>query len=91
MSVISLGDEIAIGLGIRINRMMFIQLIISVGAAAIATAVVGPLGFIGLLAPHLGRKLVNAGPANQLLISAYRCVLPRLQWAALCYSLRYCY
>jgi len=70
MSVISLGDEIAIGLGIRINRMMFIQLIISVGAAAIATAVVGPLGFIGLLAPHLGRKLVNAGPANQLLISA---------------------
>jgi len=70
MSVISLGDEVAVGLGIRIERMMLMQLLISVGAAAIATAVVGPLGFIGLLAPHLGRQLVRCGPTNQLLISA---------------------
>jgi len=70
MSVISLGDEMAIGLGLSTNHIMLMQLIVSVGAAAIATAVVGPLGFIGLLAPHLARKLVHCGPVNQLLLTA---------------------
>lgn len=70
MSVISLGDEVAIGLGINLKKIMFMQLSISVGAAAIATAVVGPLGFIGLLAPHLARKITPTGPANHLLLTA---------------------
>ncbi|MEL0628349.1 iron ABC transporter permease [Psychromonas aquatilis] len=70
MSVISLGDEVTIGLGINLRKTMVIQLSISVAAAAIATSVVGPLGFIGLLAPHLARKLTHSGPANHLLLTA---------------------
>lgn len=70
MSGISLGDEVAIGLGINLKSVMYLQLTISVGAAAIATAVVGPLGFIGLLAPHLARKITRSGPANHLLLTA---------------------
>ncbi|WP_417696098.1 FecCD family ABC transporter permease [Psychromonas sp.] len=70
MSVISLGDEVAIGLGINLKAIMLIQLTISVAAAAVATAVVGPLGFIGLLAPHLARKLVRCGPVNHLFLTA---------------------
>ena len=70
MSVISLGNEVAIGLGINLQKAMFAQLTISVAAAAIATAVVGPLGFVGLLAPHLARKIIHSGPANHLLLTA---------------------
>jgi len=70
MSAISLGDQVAIGLGVNLTAVMYTQLSISVAAAAVATAVVGPLGFIGLLAPHLARKLVRCGPANHLLLTA---------------------
>jgi len=70
MSAISLGSEVAVGLGVSIKRTMMLQLSLSVGAAAIATAVVGPLGFIGLLAPHIARKMVHSGPANHLILTA---------------------
>ena len=70
MSVISLGNDVAIGLGVSMKKQMIMQLSLSVGAAAIATAVVGPLGFVGLLAPHLARKIIKSGPANHLLLTA---------------------
>ncbi|TEW54659.1 iron ABC transporter permease [Psychromonas sp. RZ22] len=70
MSVIGLGDEVAIGLGTNLKKVMLIQLTLSVAAAAIATAVVGPIGFIGLLAPHLARNIVRSGPANHLILTA---------------------
>lgn len=70
ITALSLGEEVAIGLGVNIHRAMLTQLILSVLAAAIATAVVGPLGFIGLLAPHISRKLVHCASANQLFITA---------------------
>lgn len=70
MSVISLGTEVAIGLGLCLKKVTALQLLISVAAAAIATAIVGPLGFIGLLAPHLARKLASCGPANHLILTA---------------------
>lgn len=70
MSVIELGDDVAIGLGISITRTMILQLSISVAAASLATAVVGPLGFIGLLAPHIATKIVRCGPANNLILTA---------------------
>jgi len=70
MTVISLGDEVAIGLGVNLKQLMYTQLCLSVAAAATATAVIGPLGFVGLLAPHLARKIVHCGPANHLLLTA---------------------
>jgi len=70
MSAISLGDEVAIGLGVPINRAMKVQLAISVAAAAIATAVVGPLGFVGLLAPHLAKRISNTSATNHLILTA---------------------
>lgn len=69
MSPFSMGADISIGLGVVLKKMTLIQLSMSVGAAAIATAVVGPLGFVGLLAPHLARKIVRSGPVNHLLLT----------------------
>ena len=70
MLATSLGDDVAIGLGVPINRVMKIQLSISVAAAAIATAVVGPLGFVGLLAPHLAKRILNTSTTNHLILAA---------------------
>ncbi|MCY1562344.1 putative siderophore transport system permease protein YfhA [compost metagenome] len=38
--------------------------------AAIATSVVGPLGFVGLIAPHAARRIAPAGIGLHLLITA---------------------
>ncbi len=67
---ILLGDEVAIGLGIEIKKVQLILLIVSVFGAALATAIVGPLGFVGLIASHLARGLSHSGSTNHLINSA---------------------
>ncbi|MCP8615306.1 FecCD family ABC transporter permease [Salirhabdus salicampi] len=59
LDVLALGDEVAQGLGehVRVTRMML--LFIAVALAGASVAVVGSLGFIGLIAPHIARQLVG--------------------------------
>lgn len=54
-----LGDDLAKGLGafVQIDRM--ILLIISVIAVGTSVAFVGGIGFIGLIAPHITKKIVE--------------------------------
>lgn len=70
MSPMALGTEAATGLGVNLRWLGNSQLVLSVTAAALATAVVGPLGFVGLLAPHLTRRIINTGPATFLVLAA---------------------
>jgi len=70
MAALHLGEHVAIGLGVKVNKASRIQLFLSVIAAAIATAVVGPIGFVGLLAPHLARKILKQGTLNHLILTA---------------------
>ena len=61
LNVQELGDDLAKGLGDSVQRHRFILLFISVALAGSAVAVAGAIGFVGLIAPHMARKLV--GPA----------------------------
>lgn len=70
MSAIRLGDDVAISLGVSIHNAMKVQLFISVASAAVATAIVGPVGFVGLLAPHLARKILNTSTTSHLILTA---------------------
>ncbi|EAR07878.1 FecCD family ABC transporter permease [Reinekea blandensis] len=70
LSPMALGHETATGLGVPLRRVGRVQLLSAVMAAALATAVVGPLGFVGLLAPHLTRQILRTGPATFLLLTA---------------------
>ncbi|GEA51989.1 iron ABC transporter [Vibrio inusitatus NBRC 102082] len=70
LDAILLGDEVAIGLGIAITKVQLVLLIVSVFGAALATAIVGPLGFVGLIASHLARGLSQSGSTNHLINSA---------------------
>ncbi|GIV97592.1 MAG: iron ABC transporter permease [Herpetosiphonaceae bacterium] len=66
LNVLSLGDEIARGLGSRVTAPRLLVLLVGVGLAAAAVASAGPIGFVGLMAPHLARRLV--GPAHEGLL-----------------------
>ncbi len=70
LSALTLGEEAAASLGVDLTRL---RLVVMLGLAAVvgaATAVAGAIGFVGLVVPHLLRRLVRANPAALLPASA---------------------
>lgn len=66
LDVLNLGDEVATGLGIEVEKERRRLIIYAVILAGVATSVAGSIGFLGLVAPHIARKLV--GPKHKKLI-----------------------
>ncbi|MFI6638569.1 FecCD family ABC transporter permease [Streptomyces sp. NPDC050504] len=60
LNVLSLGDETALGLGVRVGRARLLCASVAVLLCAAATAAVGPVAFVGLVAAHCARLLVGA-------------------------------
>ncbi|MGP4075801.1 iron ABC transporter permease [Halobacillus sp. K22] len=66
LDVLSLGDDTAKGLGLKVRSVRFQMAMIATLLAACSVAAVGSIGFVGLIAPHVARLLV--GSANQKLL-----------------------
>lgn len=66
LDILSLGDELAYGLGSEVERERKLLLGAAVALAASSVAVSGSIGFVGLIAPHLARRLV--GPKHKILL-----------------------
>jgi iron complex transport system permease protein len=62
LNALALGDEAAGGLGVRVEVERGLLVLTSVALAASAVATAGTVGFVGLMAPHIARRLV--GPAH---------------------------
>lgn len=54
-----LGDDVALGLGVQVQKHRLMLLLLSVILAGSAVAVVGAVGFVGLIAPHIARRWVG--------------------------------
>ncbi len=59
LRVMSLGDEIAIGLGVRLKVSQLFFLLCALCLAAVSVSVAGSISFIGLIAPHIANNLVG--------------------------------
>lgn len=59
MNSLALGDEMAKGLGENVFRTRLISALGAVILAGAATAIAGPIGFVGLIIPHVCRMLVG--------------------------------
>ena len=68
LDVLSLGDDIAYGLGASVEKERRRLLVSAVALAASCVAVSGSISFVGLIAPHLARRLV--GPRHRILLPA---------------------
>lgn len=66
MNVLNLGEELAKGLGAPVAKEQLKLLAAAVGLAAACVAVSGGIGFVGLIGPHLARRLV--GPKHEMLL-----------------------
>jgi len=59
LNVASLSESEAQSLGVRIHRLRWIALIAASLVTAAAVAISGPIGFVGLVCPHVARLLVG--------------------------------
>ncbi|MDD4780664.1 MAG: iron ABC transporter permease [Tissierellia bacterium] len=60
LNILMLGDEVATGLGLNVEKTKFLFIIISSVLAGAAVSVVGLLGFVGLIVPHITRQLIGS-------------------------------
>ena len=67
LNILQLGDEVAKGLGLRVDLVRTLLTAVAALLAASAVCVVGLLGFVGLIIPHTARLLIG---------SDYRFLLP---------------
>ena len=70
LNILNLADETAIGLGLSINRARFVYLFLAVILATMCVAVGGNIAFVGLIAPHIARRLVGTNHVYSLPITA---------------------
>nr|WP_236243717.1 iron chelate uptake ABC transporter family permease subunit [Streptomyces sp. CC228A] len=56
----SLGDAVAVTTGVRLDRLRLLMVLVGVGCTATVTAVAGPIAFIALAAPQIGRRLTGS-------------------------------
>lgn len=63
---LALGDDVATGLGARVGHTRILGALAVAVLCGTATAVAGPIGFVGLAVPHLARML--AGPSARWLL-----------------------
>ncbi len=59
LNILALGDTVAAGLGVGIARLRLFGLLATALLCGAAVSVAGPIGFIGLVAPHITRRLVG--------------------------------
>ncbi|MGK4591014.1 FecCD family ABC transporter permease [Amycolatopsis sp. w19] len=63
LSLLEMGDDSAMGLGVPVQRSRIVLLAVSVGLCSIATAAAGPIAFLALAAPQLSKRLTrSSGP-----------------------------
>lgn len=67
VTLLSFGEEVAIGLGSNLGRVRALAGVTVLILSGSAVALAGPIGFIGLVIPHITRKLVGVD---------YRFVIP---------------
>lgn len=59
VSILVLGENMAQGLGQKVQRIRILAGILVIILAGSSVAVAGPVGFVGLIVPHIARKLVG--------------------------------
>lgn len=60
LNVLNLNEDTSIALGVKIEKERRTLLALAVALAAASVSVSGGIGFVGLISPHLSRRLVGA-------------------------------
>lgn len=67
INIVNLGEDVAIGLGENPAKVRILTLLLIIPICAVSVAVAGNIAFVGLIVPHIVRKLIG---------SDYRYIMP---------------
>ena len=67
LDLLALGEDVAASLGVRPRRLALEAILLSGVAVGACVSVVGAVGFVGLVAPVLARRLTRGHPGQALL------------------------
>lgn len=68
--LLSLGEPIARSLGVNTKRIQMLALVCASASAAAVVSYAGLLGFVGLVVPHIARRLCGSTTAPLLVVSS---------------------
>ncbi|USD63289.1 Fe(3+)-hydroxamate ABC transporter permease FhuB [Vibrio sp. SCSIO 43140] len=69
LDILNLGQVSAVSVGVNTKQTRLFLLVIASLLTALSTLVIGPLSFVGLLAPHIARALGQYKAKNQLVVA----------------------
>ncbi|BAY65764.1 iron(III) dicitrate transport system permease protein [Calothrix brevissima NIES-22] len=70
LNALNLGDDVAKGLGTPVEFQRGLLVLVGVALAGAGVATAGSIGFVGLIAPHIGRQLVGTNHQGLIPTSA---------------------
>ncbi|OZM56631.1 iron ABC transporter [Lottiidibacillus patelloidae] len=59
LNVLAMGEDVAKGLGLKLGRIKIVMAIVVILLAGSAVAIAGPIGFIGIVIPHVAKKFIG--------------------------------
>ncbi|MFL6561359.1 MAG: FecCD family ABC transporter permease [Bacillus sp. (in: firmicutes)] len=66
LNIMNLGEQVATGLGIQVEKERRLLLLAAVALAGFSVAAGGGIAFLGLVTPHIAKRLI--GPKHQLFL-----------------------
>jgi len=69
LDALTFGDDVASGLGLSVRNARIGAMVIGVAISTAGVALVGTIGFVGLVAPHIARRLVGFRHLPLLVVS----------------------
>ncbi|MFV0504197.1 MAG: FecCD family ABC transporter permease [Lachnospirales bacterium] len=59
LTLLSIGDELSKSLGVNIGLIQKVAILVAVALASISVALAGMISFVGILVPHIAKKLIG--------------------------------
>lgn len=82
LTLITLGEDKAASVGVNVSRVSFVAILAVALSSSTAVAVCGPVGFVGLITPHIARPLIGSSFTKLLpacaLVGATTCLIADL-------------
>jgi len=75
LNALSSGEEVAKGIGVEVEKVRLRGMLMAALVAALVTAFHGVIAFLGLLAPHIARRMVGA---DHRFLLPYACIVGAL-------------
>ena len=70
-NVQSLGDEVAASVGVNVSALRIVTFVTAALMTAAAVALAGPIGFVGLIVPHITRRIFGADHRTLIITAGF--------------------